>query len=90
MYHICVRHTFYIPKLLIRGNANFIVLFKEDKTNLRHIYFDQVNTHMSFDVFKQTCSSVWYQSSNSIVVIDRVRRTKDAIEVWFDKYDYHW
>lgn len=27
-----------VPKQLIRGNANIIILFKQDERNIRHIY----------------------------------------------------
>ncbi|KAL4135058.1 hypothetical protein QTP88_006720 [Uroleucon formosanum] len=32
-----------VPKQLLRDNANFIVLFKQDETNLKHVY----NEHCS-------------------------------------------
>ena len=42
----------HIPKHLIRDNTNFIILFKQDETNLRHVYDDHVNKDMSFNEFK--------------------------------------
>ncbi|KYN28024.1 hypothetical protein ALC57_02564, partial [Trachymyrmex cornetzi] len=38
-----------IPKHLIRDNANLLILFKQDGTNLKHVYNDHVNTDMSYD-----------------------------------------
>ncbi|KAL4091126.1 hypothetical protein QTP88_025864 [Uroleucon formosanum] len=29
-----------VPKQLLRDNVNFIVLFKQDETNLRHVYME--------------------------------------------------
>ena len=37
-----------IPKQLIRDNTNLVILFKQDDTNLKHIYDDHVNGDMSF------------------------------------------
>jgi len=40
-----------IPKHLVRDNANSIVLFKQDFINIKHVYYDQVNTDMTFNKF---------------------------------------
>jgi hypothetical protein len=48
-----------IPKQLIRDNANFLVIFKQDLTNLKHIYDDHVNVDMSFQEFKYICGECW-------------------------------
>lgn len=59
-----------IPKQLIRDNANFIILFKQDDMNLRHVYNDHVNTDMPFERFKQMCSAAW-KDRYGFVVIDK-------------------
>lgn len=59
-----------IPKQLIRDNANLLILFRQDGTNLKHIYDDHVNTDMSFQEFKDICAACW-QSDYDFVVIDR-------------------
>ena len=33
-----------IPKHLVRDNANFLIIFKQDNLNLKHIYDDHINT----------------------------------------------
>lgn len=49
-----------IPKHLIRENANFIILFKQDDMNLKHVYDDFcVSADMSFDRFKEICKKCW-------------------------------
>lgn len=49
-----------IPKHLIRDNANFIILFKQDDLNLRHIYNDySVACDMKFDEFRKMCNTCW-------------------------------
>lgn len=59
-----------IPKHLIRDNTNFIILFKQDELNLRHIYDDHVNVDMSFDFLKKFCAECW-KIKYSFVVIDK-------------------
>ena len=46
-----------IPKQLIRDNVNLLILFKQDDTNLKHIYNDHVGTDMVSEKFKQVCCS---------------------------------
>lgn len=48
-----------ISKQLIRDNANFIILFKMDEKNLKHVYNDFVSTDFSFNTFRQLCSECW-------------------------------
>jgi hypothetical protein len=57
-----------IPKQLIRDNANLIVLFKQDNTNLKHIYNDHVNVDMSFNEFKNICSYCWKNKYGFLVI----------------------
>lgn len=61
-----------IPKQLIRDYTNFLILFKQDDMNLRHIYNDHVTTDMPFDRFKQMCSQAWIDS-HGFLVIDKTR-----------------
>jgi len=48
-----------IPKHLIRHNVNLLILFKQDGTNLKHVYNDHVNTDMSYEDFCELCHSCW-------------------------------
>lgn len=60
-----------VPKHLIRDNANFIILFRQDETNLRHIYNDySVGCDMSFDTFLKMCNICWAEKKYGFVVID--------------------
>lgn len=59
-----------IPKHLIRDNANFLVLFKQDDMNLKHVYNDHVNTDMSFPLFKELCTECW-KDRYGFLVIDK-------------------
>lgn len=59
-----------IPKQLVRDNCNFIILFKQDEMNLRHVYNDHVNTDMPFEKFKELCAEAW-QDNFGFLVIDK-------------------
>lgn len=48
-----------IPKQLIRDNVNFLLIFKQDNINLKHIYNEHVNSDMKWDEFKKLCSDIW-------------------------------
>lgn len=49
-----------LNKHLIRDNCNFIVIFKQDDMNLKHIFNDfGVNSDMNFNEFKQFCLDCW-------------------------------
>lgn len=59
-----------IPKHLIRDNANLLILFRQDGTNLKHVYNDHVNTDMSYENFSTLCYTCW-QQKYGFVVIDK-------------------
>ena len=59
-----------IPKQLIRDNCNFLILFKQDEMNLRHVYSDHVTTDMSFEKFKGICAKAW-EDNYGFLVIDK-------------------
>lgn len=58
-----------VPKQLIRDNANLIVLFKQDETNLKHIYNEHCSGDMTYSEFKQFCIECWNRDRFSFVVI---------------------
>lgn len=66
-FYLCQTYS-SIPKQLIRDNANLLVIFQQDNTNLKHIYDDHVNNDMSFQKFKDICSSCWRQNYGFIVI----------------------
>lgn len=69
-FYLCQTYT-AIPKQLVRDNANTIVLFKQDATNLRHVYDDHVTTDMSFDQFRHVCNRCWSDDPFGFLVIDK-------------------
>ena len=68
-FYLCQTYA-KIPKHLVRDNANFLILFKQDGTNLKHVYNDHVNTDMSYDDFCTLCQKCW-QHKYGFVVIDK-------------------
>lgn len=69
-FYLCQTYT-RIPKHLVRDNTNFLVLFKQDEMNLKHIYEDHVNTDMTYLRFKELCCSCWKDNKYAFVVIDK-------------------
>jgi len=65
-FYLCQTYA-RIPKYLICNNANLLILFKQDGTNLKPIYNDHVNTDMSYE-FCALCRDCWQQK---ILVIDK-------------------
>lgn len=57
-----------IPKQLIRDNVNFLIIFKQDNCNLKHIYNEHVNTDMNWIEFKSLCSAIWQNNYNFLVI----------------------
>lgn len=75
-----------IPKQLIRDNCNFVILFKQDDRNLKHIYNDHVTTDMPFDKFKELCTQAW-RDNHGFLVIDKNRALdKGRYRIKFDSF----
>ena len=68
-FYLCQTYA-RIPKHLIRDNANLLILFRQDGTNLRHVYNDHVNTDMPYDDFHTFCRNCW-QCKYGFAVIDK-------------------
>ncbi|KYN29313.1 hypothetical protein ALC57_01253 [Trachymyrmex cornetzi] len=69
-FYLCQTYA-RIPEHLICDNANRLILFKKDGTNLKRVYNDQVNTDMSYDEFCTLCRDCWHQKYG-FLVIDKV------------------
>lgn len=58
-----------VPKHLVRDNANFIILFKQDDMNLKHIYNDySVACDMKFTEFRNMCNNCWREKFGFVVI----------------------
>jgi len=57
-FYLCQTYS-HIPKHLIRDNANFVIMFKQDDLNMRHIYRDHISTDMNYETFMKICQKCW-------------------------------
>ncbi|KAF0705136.1 tigger transposable element-derived protein 4-like [Aphis craccivora] len=58
-----------VLKQLIRDNANLIVLFKQDETNLKHVYNEHFSGDMTYNQFKQFCTVCWNRDRFEFIFI---------------------
>lgn len=65
------------PKQLVRDNANFIIVFKQDETNLRHIFSDHVAPDVTFPQFQEMCCKCW-GNKYGFMVIDKDREVHEG------------
>lgn len=84
-FYLCQSYS-AIPKQLIRDNCNFLVLFRQDVTNLKHIYDDHVVSDMTFDKFKEICRSCWNQPHDILVVDLDCMKCSGRYRQGFDKF----
>ena len=65
---------FRLPRQTVRENANLFILFKQDNTNLSHIYRDHCSFDaIPFEVFKGFCADVWRGGKHNFVTLDTSR-----------------
>lgn len=75
-----------IPKQLIRDNINLLVLFKQDDTNLKHVYNDHVGADMTFLVFKGMCGKAWSEKYGALVINKDQSVKEGRYRIGFDKF----
>lgn len=86
-FYLCQTYS-SIPKQLIRDNANLIIVFQQDKTNLKHIHDDHVNVDMSFEQFKDLCSHCWNDNYGFLVIDKDSEMNSGRYRKGFDSYFY--
>lgn len=85
-FYLCQSYA-QVPKHLVRDNVNFLVIFRQDETNLKHIYNDHVNTDMSFENFKKLCLQCWHEDGHGFTVVDKTSDIKNGrFRKGFDQY----
>lgn len=58
-----------LDKHLIRDNCNFIIVFKQDELNLKHIFNDfGVNADMKFEKFRELCQDCWRENFGFVCI----------------------
>lgn len=67
-FYLCQSYA-HVPKHLIRDNANFIILFRQDDMNMKHIFDNHVSPDMTYDQFRAICNRCWKTNKYGCVVI---------------------
>lgn len=75
-----------IPKQLIRDNANFLLVFKQDYINLKHIYNEHVNSDMEWADFKKLCCKIWVDSYSFLLINKDCELNNGRYRKAFDVY----
>jgi len=86
---VCYLAQFFsrVPKQLIRDNANFIVLFKQDEMNLKRVYDEHCSEDIIYVEFKDFCSMCWRKRRFEFVVISKEdERDNGRYRFGFDTY----
>lgn len=84
-FYLCQTYS-SIPKQLVRDNVNLIVLFKQDITNLKHIFNDHINIDMPFNKFKNLCAECWKDKYGFLVIDKESGVTSGRYRKGFDIY----
>ena len=58
VYHLSQIY-FVLPLQTIRNNSNIIILFKQTKNGVQHIYDDIAGLDMNYDEWKELCKMAW-------------------------------
>lgn len=69
-FYLCQTYS-SIPKQLIRDNANLLIIFQQDMTNLKHIFDDHISIDLTFNTFKDICAECWKENKFGFIVIDK-------------------
>lgn len=76
-----------VGKQLIRDNANLLILFRQDETNLKHIYKDfSVGCDMTFPDFMKMCQRCWSDKFGFVVLDMDSEPNKGRYRCGFDKF----
>lgn len=86
-FYLCQTYT-RIPKHLIRDNANFIIMFKQDETNMKHVYSDHVAADMTFEKFYDLCRECWKEKYGFLVISKDDALNEGRYRKQFDTYTY--
>lgn len=86
-FYLCQTYS-SIPKQLIRDNANLLIIFQQDSTNLKHIYDDHVNVDMSFQQFKNLCLLCWRDKYGFLVIDKDANINSGRYRKGFDSFIY--
>lgn len=75
-----------VPKHLLRDNLNFMILFKQDLLNMRHVYEDHVAGDMGFQQFQKLCSLAWSNPHDFLVIAKDFELNNGRYRRGFDNF----
>lgn len=76
-----------LKKHLIRDNCNFIILFKQDDLNLKHVFNDfSVNSDMKFEKFREFCLECWQEPFGFVCISPEHEVNSGRYRKKFDQY----
>lgn len=84
-FYLCQTYS-SIPKQLIRDNANLLIVFQQDMTNLKHIFDDHVSVDMNLSDFKNICGGCWEEKSGFLVLDKDCSVNEGRYRKGFDQY----
>jgi len=67
-YYLAQSYTKIPKKSGIRENFNFLILFRQDRVNLRQIYNEYVTGGISFERFSNICAKCWRENFGFLTV----------------------
>ena len=71
----------------LRDNTNFLILFKQDDLNLKHIYNNHVGNDFTFKQFRNLCHQCWDHNKFGFFVIDKERsKNNGKYRFMFDQF----
>ncbi|CAH2008046.1 unnamed protein product [Acanthoscelides obtectus] len=82
----CVQSYSWVPKSVIRDNANLIILFKVDNTHLSHVFSDHVAPDMTFKQFQDMCAMCWSDKHGFLVIDKDSELTSGRYRKGFDSF----
>lgn len=76
-----------LDKHLIRDNCNFVILFRQDDLNLKHVYNDfGVNADMKFDQFRELCLECWREPFGFVCISTEHEANSGRYRKIFNQY----
>lgn len=75
-----------IPKQLIRGNCNLLILFKQDLASIKNIYDNHISGDIHFDEFQKIANECWKQPHGFLVIDLDCEKSNGRYRMGFDKF----
>lgn len=86
-FYLCQSYA-RIPKHLLRDNANVIILFKQDQTNLKHVYNDHCSSDVSYNQLVKMCAECWKEPYQFLMIDKDSDMDAGRYRKGFDAYIY--